>query len=900
MSKPDYTRVAGVLARAHALHGAEREAWLAEACGTDVELRAEVEALLAYEGEGPALLATAGIARALTPAFLSDLPADTAVEPPETIGAYRILGVLGQGGMGTVYRAQQLQPIVREVALKLVRRGLDTDRIVARFAAERQALARMDHPGIARVIDAGASGDGRPYFVMELVEGQTLTAFCDGRQLSIRSRLDLFLAICAGVQHAHQRGIIHRDLKPSNVLVRDRDGVPEPKIIDFGIQKAVTSDEGAVLLTGDGAALGTPEYMSPEQAGLIDAETDTRTDVYSLGALLYELLSGKQPYELRLRTPAELQRVLGGGTPKRPSVVAEAAPVTVCDARAATPTQLTRQLSGDLDNIVLRAMATHPDGRYQSVERFADDIRRHLSGRPVQARDASWRYLTGRFVARHRVEVAGAAVILLLLVGFSVTSWIQARRLAAERDRSVAAEANARTEAATAQRTADFLTELFGVSDPNEARGSSVTARELLDRGAERVRSDLQDEPEVQAALMGTMGGVYRRLGLFKPSTDLLEASLATRRRVLGGQHPDVASSLHELARVLRDRGELERAETLQREAVEIRLAVETDRPALVADSLGVLGTIVERRGRADEARRLYQDALARYSDLYGPDDKRLGSTVNNLASLLHDKAAYVEAEAMYRRSIAMGKANYGDDHLEVAITMNNLGSLLEETGRGGEAEKLYVESLRIRRAVLGDSHPSVATALNNLAGVRVQSRPAETVPMYREAMAIHLLRQGEDHPLTIRTRTNLARALHLTGALDEAEREYATALTHARARWPEGHLTLAAILLRQALLAGDRGQPSRAESGLRSALDMRRKLLAADHPQVADAEGALGEFLTRQRRFAEAEALLVASHTTLVARFGDSDRRSLEAAERLATLRRELSEPKAPGKSGR
>jgi serine/threonine protein kinase/tetratricopeptide (TPR) repeat protein len=887
MSKPDYARVADVLAQAHALHGAERDAWLDDACGSDAELRAEVEALLAHEGEGPALLATAGIARALTPTFLSDLPADAAAGHPDTIGAYRILGVLGQGGMGTVYRAEQLQPLVRQVALKLVRRGLDTERIVARFAAERQALARMDHPNIARVIDAGASSDGRPYFVMELVEGQALTAFCDERRLSIRQRLDLFLAICAGVQHAHQRGIIHRDLKPTNVLVRDRDGVPEPKVIDFGIQKAVASDEGSVLLTGDGAALGTPEYMSPEQAGVIDAATDTRTDIYSLGALLYELLTGTQPYELRTRTPAELQRVLGGGPPARPSLVAAAAPAAIGDARAATPAQLTRQLSGDLDNIVRRAMATQPDGRYASVERFADDIRRHLSGRPVQARDASWRYLAGRFVYRHRIEVAGAAIILLLLVGFSVTSWIQARRLAAERDRSVAAEANARIEAATAQRTADFLTELFGVSDPNEARGSSVTARELLDRGAERIHSDLRNEPEVQAALMGTMGGVYRRLGLYQQSTDLLEASLTTRRRVLGDRHPDVASSLHDLARLLRDRGELERAETLQREAVGIRMAAVTDKPALIADSLGVLGTIVERRGRADEAQRLYEDALARYSDLYGADDPRLGSVVNNLASLFHDKAAYAEAEAMYRRSISMGRANFGDDHLEVAITMNNLGSLLEETGRAADAEELYVESLRIRRRVLGDSHPSVATALNNLAGVRVLSRPAAALPLYREAMAIHLLRQGADHPITIRTRTNLARALHLAGAIDEAEREYATALAHGTTRWPEGHLTLAAILLRQALLAADRGQPSRAESGLRSGLAMRRKLLPADHPQIADAEGSLGAFLTGQQRFAEAETLLVASHATLVARFGAADRRSIEAAERLATLRR-------------
>jgi tetratricopeptide (TPR) repeat protein len=259
---------------------------------------------------------------------------------------------------------------------------------------------------------------------------------------------------------------------------------------------------------------------------------------------------------------------------------------------------------------------------------------------------------------------------------------------------------------------------------------------------------------------------------------------------------------------------------------------------------------------------------------------------VNNLASLLHDRAAYGDAEVMYRRSLALGRARYGNDHPEVAITLNNLGSLLEEVGRAQDAEGMYVESLRIRRLTLGNSHPSVATALNNLAGVRAHSRPAEAVQLYREALAIHRERQGDDHPLTIRTRTNLARALHWAGALDEAGREYATALALGRRRWPEGHATLAAILLRQALLASDRGESAPAESGLRSALQMQRTLVPGDHPQVAEAEGALGEFLTRQGRFAEAEKLLVVSHATFVARFGDADRRSIEAAERLDALR--------------
>ncbi len=863
---------------------AERDAFLDRACARDAAVRAEVDSLLAHAVSAPDLLATSGAAAAMSRTFLRSLDHAAATALPDAIGPYRVIGLVGEGGMGTVYVAEQMDPLPRRVAIKVIRSGLDTERIVQRFDAERRALARMGHRSIARVFDAGTTEDRRPYFVMELVEGLPVTAFCDAHRLPVRARLELFLSICAGVHHAHQRGIIHRDLKPSNILVRELDGVPEPKVIDFGILKAVEPD-GQATLTLDGAVIGTPEYMSPEQAGVVDAETDTRTDVYSLGALLYELLTGRWPHEFRTHTPAEVHRVLTGNGVARPSTAIGGAEASA-DARGCSLDQLRRQLRGDLDSIVLRALAMMPDDRYASVERLADDVRRRLDGLPVLAREATWSYRAARFVARHRVEVAGGAVIVALLVAFSGTTWRQSRRLADERDRAFAAERLARTEAATAQRTADFLTELFSVSRPGESRGNTVTAREILDRGAERIRKDLADEPAVQAALMSTMGDVYRRLGLYDPAKTLLEASVDTSRRVLGDRDPQVAASLHNLARVLRDRDELARAEVLQREAVAIRRSLTDRPPGDLADSLSVLAGIVERRGKTDEAEQLYVEAIRRFESAYGPDDWRIATSVNNLASLYHDRAAYARAEPMYRRALALERAHYGDEHPEVAITMNNLASLLEETGRAAEAEPLYVESLRIRRAVYGEVHPAVATALNNLAGVRLDADPAGAVKLYREAVAIHLARQGKDHPLTLATRANLGRALHRSGQLDEAERVYAAVLADARRRWPKGHTTVSTILLRQGQLFADRGRWDRAEKSLREALAMRRSLLAADHPGVAEAEGALGDFLMKRGRLDEAEPLLVSSHATLLKRFGEAHPRTREASKRLQALR--------------
>jgi serine/threonine protein kinase len=456
MNPEDFARVKAILIAARELPRDQRAAFLERECGDDAALRAEVESLLAHETGAPSLIGTGGLGRGLGAELPRSLARALGEETPERIGPYRILEVLGEGGMGTVYRAEQTEPIRREVALKLVRRGLDGTRAAARFEVERRALALMNHPNIARVLDAGTDETGRPYFVMELVRGDPITSFCDREKLSVRERVELMIPICRAVQHAHRKGILHRDLKPSNVLVAREDGKPVPKVIDFGIAKAVQDTPApGTLLTAEGQLVGTPEYMSPEQAGVIEAEVDTRTDVYALGVILYELLTGRRPHRFRNATPLELHRVLSRDEPEKPSTACTREPEEAASvaanagrARGVSPTRLRRELAGDLDTIVLMALRREPERRYGSAEHLAEDLRRYLDGLPVLARKDTVRYRAGKFARRHRVAVGAAAVLVLSLAVLAVTMTVQSARVARERDRAVVAEARARNRPA--------------------------------------------------------------------------------------------------------------------------------------------------------------------------------------------------------------------------------------------------------------------------------------------------------------------------------------------------------------------------------------------------------------------------------------------------------------------
>jgi tetratricopeptide (TPR) repeat protein len=791
-----FEAVKRLLISALELPEADRAAYLDEACSGDADLRREVESLLA--GELPSIVRTGGLASRVAQVLEAD-----GAHVGATIGPYRLLDVLGEGGMGIVYRAEQTSPIRREVALKLVRRGMDSARVVARFESERQTLALLEHPGIARVYDAGAAEDGRPYFAMELVRGEPITDHCARERPPLVEKLRLFLRVCEAVQHAHQRGIIHRDLKPSNVLITRQGAELVPKVIDFGIAKAIDAGGAAATGTLAGQFMGTPEYMSPEQAGVLEAGVDTRTDVYALGVMLYELLSGRRPYQLEKRTPLELDRLLR--TPPRP-------PSQVEPAREGRR----RARSSDLDAVALMAMERAPDDRYASVEQLADDVRRALEHRPVRARTQTLRYRASRFVRRHVFGVGAAAAIVLVAAAGTLAVVRERNRALASEARAVRAAAEARTEAAKAAEVARFLVELFRESDPARARGASVTARELLERGAGRISTELASQDEVRATLMDTIGSIYRLLGQIDQAESLANEALAIRRRVLGPEHPDVAQSLD------------------------------------------LLGQIAWERTTYDVAERHHREALALRRRVLDPSHPDLAESLNNLALVLQDRGLYDESEALAREALRIRGEVLGPDHSDTLNTASNLANIESLRGRTAEGERLHREVLAARRRTLPGNHPLLASSLNAVADVLGQSgQLAEAEPFFREALAIRRTAYDADHSETSASVNNLGALLHDLGRFDEAEALYREALAMDRRRAGSRHMDVAVDLNNLASLLEDRGSLAEAERAFQESLQIRIALQGEQHPSVATVYNNLGRLYFTRGDLGAAERVL-------------------------------------------
>jgi len=659
------------------------------------------------------------------------------------IGRYHLLELIGRGGMGEVWLAGQRQPVRRRVAIKLIKAGMGTREVVARFEAERQAIAMMDHPAIAKVFDAGTTPDGHPYFVMEYVPGVPITEHCDTHRVTIRERLELFIQVCEGVQHAHQKAIIHRDLKPSNVLVSVQDGKDRPKIIDFGVAKATAQPLGEeTLYTKLGAMVGTPEYMSPEQTGLTAQDVDTRTDVYSLGAILYELMVGALPFDSRdLRKAGHegLRKKILEEEPPRPSTrvrtLGERSAISTKNRRT-EPASLARQLKGDLDWIAMKALEKDRTRRYGSPSDLAADVRRHLDNEAVLACPPSIAYRARKFLRRHRFGGAIAAVAAVLLIASSAAMALQARRIARERDR-------ANLEAQVSQRVTEFLTGLFRLSDPNPTESNTVTAREILDKGSDKINRELQNQPVIQAKLMDTMGMVYCSLGLFDRATPLVENALSIRRNVLGKENPEVAESLDHVGYVTFEKGDLVNAEKSLREAVAMQRKLLGNDHLEVTESLSNLAMVLrykETKEANSEAEQHYREALATRRKLLGKDDPAIAQSLNNLAMVLYaNERDYAAAEPLFREAVEMNRRLLGDEHPEVATTLNNLALLLRDQGRNDESEVMFRKALTIQRKVYGKAHPRLAITFTNLASLLQRKGDyAGAEPLYRQAIELN------------------------------------------------------------------------------------------------------------------------------------------------------------------
>jgi eukaryotic-like serine/threonine-protein kinase len=770
---------------------AERAAYLHEAYGGDEALRGQVEALLHRHEQAGSFLMAPPVDQGATAASAeneedqeqrkasSDTPTNAV---GGCIGPYKLMQKLGEGGMGTVWVAEQQHPVKRRVAVKVIKPGLDSTQILRRFEAERQSLALMDHASIAKVLDAGATDAGRPYFVMELVQGLPITRYCDELHLSVRERLELFVPVCQAIQHAHQKGIIHRDIKPSNVLICIQDGRPIPKVIDFGLAKALhqrLTDES--IYTEIGAIVGTLEYMSPEQAEMSPLGVDTRGDVYALGVLLYELLTGFTPLDkqrLRQAAYSEKVRLIKEEVPSKPSTrltQSQEALAGLAARRRTEPARLAKELRGELDWIAMRALEKDRTRRYEAASGLARDVERYLHDEPVEACPPSASYRLMKFVRRNKGLIGALTGLFLLLVaGIVGTSWglVRADRARHDADQARQAEVEQRqlaeanelkaVAAAAAEKQAketamaresetravlDFVeNKVFAAARPqgqDGGLGREVTLRKAVEAALPFVQQSFRQQPLIEARLRMTLGTSFLFLGQAQLAADQFQAARTIYAEHLGPDHPDTLSTMNQLARSYRALGRNADALKLYEETLALRkVRLGPEHPDTLRSMAGVATSYYDL-GRHIEALKLNEEALALRKATLGPDHPDTLTSMNNLAGSYYALGRHAELLKLNEETLALRKAKLGPDHPDTLSSMNNLAISYNDLGRYADALKLFEETLALQKAKMGPDHPETWRTMYNIACVQAAMVPKSADPSKQADLAMGLLKQA-------------------------------------------------------------------------------------------------------------------------------------------------------------
>lgn len=787
----------------------QREAFLAENCGNP-EVRKEVELLLAHDQ---------GAERFLRNVVLSEASAfhAVAISPGQRLGVYRVLSVLAQGGMGLVYLAERADgKFEQRVAIKVLQSDLDMPFLSKRIQQECRILASLEHPNIARVLDADITQEALPYFVMEYVDGQPIDRYCQRHKLSTRDRLRLLLPVCDALRLAHQNLIVHRDLKPDNILVTEQ-GVP--KLLDFGIAKVLS--EVPVSPQKNATRVLTPEYASPEQAR--GEPVTTATDIYSLGGVLYKLVTGSVPHQLADKSPLETVRA-------------------ICDEGVRKPSELQRELAGDIDSILLKALHKDPQRRYRSVDQFAADIERLLEGKPVLARpDTIW-YRSGKFVRRYFLALSMSAAMVLLLGAFALLQAVQLRQTRRERDR--------------ANRITDFMTTMFKVSDPSEARGSSVTAREILDKASSGIEAGLAQDPQAEAEMIHVMGTVYHHLGLYSRAETLMRRAVELRRRVLGPENADTLQSMDELVVILGAETHYSEEEKLARQVLEVRRRTLGPQNQDTLTSELSLAACLNSEGRFDEAAKLAREVLDARRKVLGSDNRDTLSAMQTLGRSLERKGQYPEAEQVFRTILEARRRVQGPDHPDTLMATENLGWILFREGRLGEAEGYLRQAVDTSRRVLGPEHPNALGYMLNFAtDLSAEGRVGEAEELQRALLEVDRRVRPAAYQ-TIVAEESLGMSLLHEGQYVEAEKLLQEALESGRRTLGADHPAVLNISAEMGRVLTREGHSVEGENLERETLDSQRRILAPEHQDTMVTETYLADALLSQGRYAEAETL--------------------------------------------